>query len=61
MCRMVFAVYLVYLSYLTVFSLCNYYKNKIFINSHSLKRFFYDEKYLMATVFYFMGQVCNGP
>ena len=34
MCRVFLAVYLVYISYLTLFSLCSYYKNKIFINSH---------------------------
>ena len=61
MCRAVLAAYLVYLSHLTLFSLCNYYKNKIFINSHSLTCFFSDEKLLIATVFYFMGRVCYGP
>ena len=64
MCTVVLAIYLVYLSYLTLFSLCMFffiYINKIFINSYSLTYFFSDEKHLIATVFYFMGRVCNGP
>ena len=61
MCRVVLAVYLIYFSYLTLFSRCNYYKNNIFINSHSLTCFFFDEKHLRATVFYFMDRVCYGP
>ena len=66
MCRGVFAVDIVYLSYLTLFSLCSYYKNKIFINTHSLTRFFSDEKHLIAVYFilwaeFAMGRVCNGP
>ena len=63
---MVLDVYLVYSSYLTLFSLCSYYKNKIFINSHSLTFLFFDEKHLITTVFFLwadfaMGRVCNGP
>ena len=58
---MVLAVNLVCLSYLTLFSLCNYYKKKIFINSYSPTCFFSGEKHLIAIGFYFMGRVCNGP
>ena len=47
MCRVVLAVYLVYSSYLTLFSLCSYYKKKISINTHSLTCFFSDEKHLI--------------
>ena len=66
MCRVVLAVYLVYLSYLTLFSLCSYYKNKIFINTHSPTCFFADGKHLIALYFilwaeFAMGRVCNGP
>ena len=47
--------------YLTLFSQSNYYKNEIFINSHSLACFFSDEKNLIAIAFYFMDRVCYGP
>ena len=47
--------------FLTLLSPCNYYKNKIFINSHSLTCFFSDERHEIATVFYFMGRLCYGP
>ena len=70
-CRVVLAVYLVYLSYLTLFSLCNYYRNKIFIISHRLTCFFsmktldttsillYGPSLLWAESI--MGRVCYGP
>ena len=54
------------LSFLTLFSLYSYYKNKIFINIYSLTCFFSDEKHLIALYFilwaeFAIGRVCNGP
>ena len=64
--RVVLAVYLVYFPYLTLFSLCSYYKNKILINTHSLTCFFSDEKHLIALHFilwaeFVMGRECFLP
>ena len=71
MCQVVLAVYLVYLSYFTLFYLCDYYKNKYLytfiiwhvsfsmktLNSNSI--LFYGPTLLWAESV--MGRVCYGP
>ena len=59
LCAKCFGCYLVCLPYITLFSLCSYNENKIFINTHILTCFFSDEKHFIA-LYYFMGRVCNG-
>ena len=61
MCRVVWAVYLIYLSYLTLFSLCCYSKIKIFINTHSLTCFFSNAQCSILWAEFAMGRVCNAP
>ena len=61
----VLAAYLVYLSYLTLFFLCNYYKNKILIISRSLTCFFPSDgkryqQYFIVCAEFTMGRVCYG-